>query len=489
VSWFVPPGLVSEVTAQARAAADAEVVAAGGKLRRQRSRALPPQLGVYFVLGLCLSSQLPYRDVLRGMAGGVAGVLAATGWAVPATTALTRLRSRLGARPFELLFWRVTGTLLPGAAPWSHVRGLLAVAWDGTTVKVQDSPQNAAWFGRQQDGYPKARLVALVACGTRALLGAAVGPVTTGEGKLAGQLTGRLQAGMLLLADRGFYSWQLWTACAATGADLLWRLQGGLLLPVVKALPDGSFLSVIQDPREKGNRYRKNRKRRERGQPPDDGPLPGTVTVRVITFTVTADLDDGTRRTEPYRMITTLVNWRAYPAAELATAYARRWAVETAFRELKTCLRGKGRILRSRTPELARQEIWAYLTVYQAIRAVIAAAAAGAGLDPARVSFTTVLNAVRATVTTARASQEAALAQACGTALAALVPERPGRVAIRAVREPRSLYPARKNRGNRKETPLSQHARYTVTIAPPRPTTATAPEQRKQPGHQANPPP
>jgi hypothetical protein len=491
VSWFVPPGLVDEVIAEARAAADAEVVAAGGTLRVRRLRALPPRLGVYFVLGLCLSSQLPYRDVLRGMAGGLSGALAEAGWAVPAATALTRLRSRLGSRPFELLFWRVTGTLLPGTAPWSHVRGLLAVAWDGTTVKVPDSPQNAAWFGRQQDGYPKARLVALVACGTRGLLGAALGPMTTGEGKLAGQLTAQLGKGMLLLADRGFYSWQLWTACAASGAHLLWRLQAGLHLPVVTALPDGSFLSFIDDPREKANRYRKNWKRRKRGAPPDAGPLPGRVTVRVITFTVTADAGDGTARTELYRMITTLTDWRAYPAAELAAAYARRWAVETAFRELKTSLRGNGRILRSRTPDLARQEIWAYLAVYQAIRAVIACAGAGAGLDPARISFTTVLNAVRGTIATP-ASHQAALAQACGTALAALVPDRAGRVCLRAVREPRSLFPGRGNATNGTngtQAPISQRVSYTVTITPPAPATRAAPDQQKQPGNQANQPP
>jgi hypothetical protein len=489
VSWFVPPGLVDEVTAEARAAADAQVLAAGGRVRRQRLRALPPRLGVYFVLGLCLFSQLPYRDVLQGMAGGLTGALAAGGWAVPAATALTRLRRRLGARPFELLFWRVTGVLLPGTAPWSHVCGLLAVAWDGTTVKVADSPENAAWFGRQQDGYPKARLVALVACGTRALLGAASGPMTTGEGKLAAQLTGQLRKGMLLLADRGFYSWQLWTACAASGAHLLWRLQAGLHLPVVKALPDGSFLSVIDDPREKGNRYRKNWKRRKTGQPPDTSPLPGRVTVRVITFTVTADAGDGTARTELYRMITTMLDWRAYPAGGLAAAYARRWAVETAFRELKACLRGNGRILRSRTPELARQEIWAYLTVYQAIRAVIARAAAGAGLDPARLSFTTVLNAVRGSVATARTSQEAALAQACSTALAALLPERAARVCMRAVREPRSPFPGRKNPANGTQTPISQHASYTVTMIPPGTTTRTTTNQQKHNENQARQPP
>src|SRR3977135_2629850 len=124
VSGVVPPGLVGGVEAGAGEAGRA--VAAGGRLRRPRLRARPPRLGVYFVLGLCLFSQLPYRDVLQGMAGGLTGALAAGGWAVPAATALTRLRRRLGARPFELLFWRVTGVLLPGAGPLAHGCGALA---------------------------------------------------------------------------------------------------------------------------------------------------------------------------------------------------------------------------------------------------------------------------------------------------------------------------------------------------------------------------
>ena len=120
------------------------------------------------------------------------------------------------------------------------------------------------------------------------------------------------------------------------------------------------------------------------------------------------------------------------PAAELAAAYARRWAVETCFAELKARLRGPGRVLRSRTPDLALQEIWAYLAVYQAVRAVIARTAAGAGANPARLSFTAALRAVRAII---RASPAAALASA-EAALAGPVPERPGRVGPAASASP-----------------------------------------------------
>jgi len=489
VSWLVPPGLADEVAAQARAESLEAAALQGRELPRRRDRLLPARLGVYFVLGLCLYSRLPYGQVMAELSGGLGRALAAAGWPAPAATALTGLRRRLGERPFELLFWRVAGTLSPGRDPWSLVCGLLAVAWDGTTLKVPASPENAACFGRpgsrRKNGqgtgkghYPQARLVALVACGTRALIGAAVGPLGTGERKLAQGLAGCLRPGMLLLADRGFYGWDLWNTAAGTGAHLLWRVQGGLHLPAVRELPDGSWLTRIDDPAAVRRRTRKNGERRRRGSrlPPDTGPLRGAVTARVIQFAVTVTCDDGTVRTERYRMITTLLDHRAAPARDLAEGYARRWAAETAFRELKTYLRGPGRILRSRTPDLARQEIWACLVTYQAVRAVIALAAARAGTDPQRASFTTALHAARS---------PAGLAAAEAAILASPVPDRSGRVCPRAVTEPASPFPSRHNQ----KQPVSQHAAYTLTITAPGHPTRKPPQQPKQPQTRETAPP
>jgi hypothetical protein len=513
VSWLVPASLADEVTAQAQAEADAVLAAAGERVPRRRFRALPARLGVYLVLGLCLRSHLPCRQVLRDLTAGLRGALEAAGWEVPSPTALTRLRRRLGERPFELLFWRVAGPLGAGREPWSLVCGLLAVAWDGTTVKVPASPENTAAFGRPRHGgkktakgaktaktakgakaraaearaaeaaYPQARLVTLVACGTRALLGAVPGPFTAGERTLAGQLTGQLKTGMLLLADRGFYSFALWNAAAAAGADLLWRVSSTVRLPVVRALPDGSFLSMVNDPVQAQRRAKRNgnNRRRGTGRPPETGPLPGSVTVRVIEFTVKVALDDGTARTERYRMITTLLDWRACPAPELAAGYARRWAIETSYREFKTYLRGPGRILRSRTPDLARQEIWAYLITCQVIRAVIACAAAGPGLDPARLSFTAALHAIRRTGPDGPATLNAAADEI----LAQPVPERQHRVCPRAVNTPSQPFPSRRSQKH----PLSQHASYTLTVTPPGHTTTLATDQPQQPRTQEKQPP
>ena len=478
LSRWVTPGLVDEVLA-------------GAGVAGRRFRALPGRLGVYFVLGLCLLSDRAGRQVLEDLAAGLGRALAAAGWQVPASTALTGLRRRLGERPFELLFRRLAGPLGAGTAPWSHIGGLLAVAWDGTTVTAPASEQNIAVFGRpggKKDGhYPQVRLVTLIACGTRALLGAAIGPLRgCGERALARDLLGRLGGGMLLLADRGFYSFALWNAAAGTGAQLLWRVPASLQLPAVRELPDGSFLAHVNDPAEVTRRARRNGARRRRGStlPPDTGPLPG-ITVRVIGFWLTVATEDGGTRTERYRLITTLLDHRAHPAAQLAAGYAWRWAAETSFAEFKTYLRGPGRILRSRTPDLARQELWAYLAICQLTRAVIALAAAGAGLDPDQISFTTTLHAIRRTLQTARTSPDAALAETETAITAVLVPRREGRVCLRAVTQPSSPFPSRRNA----KGPLAQHTERTLTTRYPAQASRTTADQPTHPQNHDNRPP
>jgi Insertion element 4 transposase N-terminal/Transposase DDE domain len=498
LSWVIPPDLVDEAVGE-------------GLAREVRLRALPSRFGVYFVLGLCLFSGLPYGQVLRELTGGLEGALAAAGWRVPATTALTAVRRRIGEAPLESLFRRLCSALSPGRSPWSHIGGLLAVAWDGTTVAAEASAENIAAFGKpgapkrrparrgagaddglaaagdadHAAGCPQLRLVTLVACGTRALLDAAAGPLRgkgTGEQALARELLGSLHRGMLLLADRGFYGYHLWTAAAATGADLLWRAKDDLHLPVVRDLPDGSWLTHVNDPRAARARLEKNGTRRRRGSPlpPETGPLPG-ITIRVISFTLTVTTDDGAARTEPYRLLTTLTDWQAHPAAGLAACYAWRWAIETGYRECKTYLRGPGRRLRGRTPGLARQELWAYLALYQAIRILIVRAAAGAGLDPDRISFTAALHAIRRTLPAARASMDTALASLETEILTTLVPERHGRIYPRAVSKPISPYPSRRVRPG----PISQHAQYTLTTTTPASRTTTSTHQDK---HAAPPP-
>jgi hypothetical protein len=485
LSYVVPPDLVEEAVGD-------------GLAWEMRLRSLPARVTVYFVLGLCLFTGTAYGGVFLQVTSGL-------GLACPASTALTAARRRLGDRPLESLFRRVCSPLSPGIRPWSHVAGLLVVAWDGTGITLADTGANAAVFGRPGSGgakktvtgarvppAPQARLVALVACGTRAVLGAAFGPCRgsgTGERALAGQLVGSVRAGMLLLADKGFYSYRLWNAAAGTGAALLWRAKDCMHLPVARPLPDGSWLAHVSDPAAVTRRARRNGERRRRGSTrgPDTGPLPG-ITVRVIDYVVRVDHGDG--RPAPasrYRLITTLLDHRQYPAGMLAAAYARRWAAETGWREIKTFLRGTGRPLRGKTPDLARQELWALLAVYQALRVLITRAAAGAGIDPGRISFTAALGATRRSTTTAARDQlPAALDAADAEMLAVLIPHRPGRISARAVKKiPFAAWPAR----DPTQSPTTRHATITTTITPPQAATPTHHHQHKQPATSTPQPP
>lgn len=224
--------------------------------------------------------------------------------------------------------------------------------------------------------FPQARVVALVEYGTHAMLGAEIGPCSTGETKLAPLLFKLLNEEMLLLVDRGFSGYELWQAAAATGAQLCWRTKSNAVLPVSQALPDGSYLSVLRPPRANPGR---------------------PITVRVIEYSLSHPSRDPGEA--PIRLVTTLLDPEKAPALELAGLYGERWEEESAFDELKTHQRGARQVLRSKSPEMVIQEIYAHLLVYHAIRALINAAAEPRELDPDRVSFIATLRVVRRQVT------------------------------------------------------------------------------------------
>ncbi|WP_414654847.1 IS4 family transposase [Iamia sp.] len=184
-------------------------------------------------------------------------------------------------------------------------------------------------------------------------------PYTASENALARELLGRLGKNMLCLADRGFYSFEAWQKAKETGADLLWRVKGNLKLDSVKDLPDGSWLAEVC--------HSKHDTRRQH-----------PITVRVIDYTI----EDGRQPAGPFPLITTILDHRRAPAAELAAAYAQRWEIETAFDELKTHQRGPRAVLRSKSPQLVLQEIWGHLCCHYAIRTLMFDAARNAGREP-----------------------------------------------------------------------------------------------------------
>jgi Insertion element 4 transposase N-terminal/Transposase DDE domain len=382
-----------------------EAVAATGA-RERRRRLLPAAAVVVFVLGCALFCGEGYGEVARKLADWLGPLAGPGGWHLPGTGALARARRRLGPGPLRALFGLLAGPLAGPGTPGALAFGRLLAALDGTVLDVPCSPANTAAFGAppaagggKTGGFPQIRLVTLTACGTRGILDAVFRgrrAARASEQDLARAIAarGRLRRGMLILADRNFGGYPVAATLAATGADLLIRIKSSQWLPIMQALPDGSYRSVLPTPAA----GRRHATARHHGRPLP-GPPPG-LPVRVITAGITITPAGGPPRTERCRLITTLANWQAAPAAELAACYAQRWEAENSYREIKVFTRGPGRVLRSLTPAGITQEIWALLCACQLTGAARARAAAAGGHDPDRISYTITLRAIRRAITT-----------------------------------------------------------------------------------------
>jgi hypothetical protein len=431
LTQLVPFEMVDEALAQTKAV-------------QSRIRDVPSRVVVYLLLAACLFPELGYPGVWRKLTAGLAGVPVAA----PSPGALAQARRRVGVAPLRWLFDLLRG---PYAVPRGRGvwwRGLLVCAIDGTTLTVPDSAANLARFTKGGGyhggtGYPQARLLALVACGTRTLIDAVFGPTTSGETTYTPGLLRSLRKGMIVLLDRNFAAAALIAAIAGTHADVLVRVKNGRKLPCLRRYRDGSYLSVL-----------------------------GKTQVRVIDCQITIATSAG-QRTGIYRLATTLPGTRAYPAAELIRLYHERWEIETAYLELKSTILG-GRVLRARTPAGISQEIYALLVTYQILRTAMADATTTVpGTDPDRASFTIALHAARDQLTCAAGVIASTVIDLAGTigrhVLASLLPARRLRVSPRIVKRAISKYQAR--------GPNIDRASYKATLSidiltPPEPLTA-----------------
>jgi hypothetical protein len=402
--------------------------------RERRLRLLPSRVGVYFMLAMCLFPRTGYRGVWAELTAALDDL----GLAVPTLRALRDLRRRVGARPVKALFEMLAGPLGQPRTPGIMFGRYRTVAFDGCkSVKVPDTDRNRAWLGKMkaslgETGYPVIQLMTLVETGTRALIGAVFGTTAIGELDWARKLLHLLDATMLVLMDRGFDGGDFLAEIAATKAQFLVRLTSTRRPPVLARLPDGSVLSLI-----------------------------GGVKVRIITASVTVTCHDGTSYGDSYRLATTLLDHRAYPAETLITLYHERWEHEIAYLALRHTLL-QGRVLRSGDPAGLEQEMWALLALYQALRITITdAVQTMPGTDPDRASYQIAVQTAQMLVTGARniITGAADLAGSIGLAiLANLHPPRRPRVSARRVKSPLSRWnkhPPGKPRTNLKITSVT----------------------------------
>lgn len=342
---------------------------------QRRTRLLPTRVVIYFVLALALFEHSGYRRVWAKMTAG----LRVLKLAAPTASALGRARRRVGPKPFRVLFTAVAGCVGRPLTPGVFWRGLRTVAVDATTLHVPDRLAVTGRYrkrdtGKLTFGYPLLRLSVLVECGTRAIVAATFGPEADGETSHARRLLHALGKGMLVLADAGYDSWELLRDVAATQAEYLCRSGARRTPLILTELSDGSYVSVLG--------Y-------------------GKLKVRIIEAWVTVTWADGTTSREQWRLVTSLLDHRRYPASELIDLYHRRWQAETTYLSIKSTMLD-GRVPRSQHPTDIDQEVYALLTVYQTIiRIAVDAVDTCPDARPDRISFTIALHTAGDQVTAA----------------------------------------------------------------------------------------
>lgn len=338
-----------------------------------RVRKLPATMMVYYIIALGLFVSVGCREVLRRL-------LESSRWVWPSEvklsteTAITKARKRLGYEVIERLYREVVKPIAARRSPGACFRSWRVVSLDGSTLEVADSDANEKAFGRPgasrgKSAYPQIRFVTLLENGTHVLFGAVMDAFHVGEITLAMKVLGRLKRGMLCLADRNFFGYAMWKQALTTRSALLWRIKKNLILPRLREHDDGSFESMIY-PSSKDRRHKRN-----------------GIRVRVIEYHIRGFSDR-------YRLLTSILDPSKAPAKELALLYANRWTIETSLGEIKEYLPKRKMVLRSKLPDLVRQDFYGLLLAHFGIRSEMYASAAEVNEDPTELSFVHALNVI-----------------------------------------------------------------------------------------------
>lgn len=355
LSKFFPPQQIEEILR-------------ANKREEKRRRKLPALELMYFLIALGMHASEGCRAVLRKVLQRKGSVAEEALDRMSSDSAISQGRSRLGWKPIRDLYQNVVGVIATRKTIGAWYRRWRLVSLDGSTLDLADTIRNERAFGRPgasrgKAAFPQLRWVTLLENGTHVLFGAEMGRYNTGERTLAKKVVTRLPADALCLADRNFFSYVLWNAALATGAALLWRVSSNLILPKLRRLPDGSYLSKIY-PSSKARAKDRN-----------------GVPVRLIEYR----LKPG--GTEVYRLLCSILDPRKAPGLQLANLYRKRWTIETVLGEIKTRLRGARVVLRSKVPALVRQDFYGLLLAHFGVRALMHEAALEQNIDPADLSF------------------------------------------------------------------------------------------------------
>src|SRR5881628_2114223 len=327
------------------------------------------------------------------------------------------------------------------AADTTRWRGLAVYGLDGTTLRVADTRENVAHFGRpgsrsgEGAGYPQLRLVALSVMHQHLVAAAALGPYRTSELTLAATLWAAVPDHALVILDRGFCSYALFHALADPARQRHWLVRAktgrtALKVHVVQRLGPGDHVLDLTPSHGTRTAHRT---------------LPATLRVRAVRV--------HHRGFRPYLVFTSLLDPIAYPAAELVALYHERWELELTFDEVKTHTLERAEALRSQAPTRVEQEVWGLLLAYNLLRLVMSRAAPRAAVSPLRLSYRHALLALRGFWHTAWLSPPGVLPRRLEALLDELalfvLPERRPRRYPRAVKIKMSNYPRKRPRRRR----------------------------------------
>ncbi len=413
----------------------AEALAATGTASVRR-RKLPAEHVVWLVIGMGLfhdrsiAQVVQHLDLVLPTRNGGRGHVT--------NAAIVQARDQLGAAPLAALFAQTAAVWSTAAAETTRWRGLAVYGLDGTTLRVADTRENVAHFGRpgsrygEGAGYPQLRLVALSVLRQHLVAAAALGAYRTSELTLAATLWAAVPERALVLLDRGFCSYALFHALADAARQRHWLVRATAGRTALKAhrvqrLGPGDHLVDLTRSRAAG-----------RAHPT----LPATLRVRAVRV--------HHRGFRPYLVFTSLLDPVAYPAPELVALYHERWELELTFDEIKTHTLERAEALRSQAPTRVEQEVWGLLLAYNLLRLVMSRAAPRADVPPLRLSYRHALLALRGFWHTAWLSPPGVLPRRLEALLDELalfvLPERRPRRYPRAVKIKMSNYPRKRPR-------------------------------------------
>jgi len=344
-----------------------------------RRRKLPAEQVVWIVIGMALFRDRSIQEVVHHLDLVLPGRTPTNRRASATSSAVVQARDRLGVAPLATLFEQTASRWAGASADAHRWRGLAVCGVDGSALRIPDTPENEAAFGRPGSGrgpagYPQLRLVVLMVLRSHLLAGLNLGPWSVGEATLAEPLWQKLPDHSVTILDRGFLSYALLHRLATSGTERHWliRAKSNLKWRTVKRLgPNDELVEILVS--------RKTRR--------DHPELPDPLQVRAVRYQ-----RQGFR---PQILLTSLLDPATYPAAEIAELYHERWELELGFDEIKTHTLEREEALRSRAPERIRQEVWGLAIAYNLLRLHMQHVAQRERVAPTRISFRHALLLVR----------------------------------------------------------------------------------------------